>query len=114
MHRVALYGHGSSRMTARDLVSRVREHGARIALVEGKLAIIGRSCVPDDLAAAVRARVGEVKALLLEQADPLGSHTFTQRGSLCSRCKRIGRVAVVAGALTCTHCVVAAAEALFR
>ncbi|MHB1770096.1 MAG: hypothetical protein ACYCPH_03440 [Minisyncoccota bacterium] len=48
----------------------------------------------------------------LRERFALGEHAFTRGGKLCSRCRGLGRVAVVGGDLVCTFCVVSEAERL--
>jgi hypothetical protein len=64
-----------------------------------------------DLAAGIATHKLEIVAALRERGA-LAEHSSTRGGKVCSRCRRLDRVAVIGGDLVCTFCVVAEAERL--
>ena len=102
-------------MTPVEIIERIRAHDGEVRLEpDGQtLALIRRHRIPDDLAAEARSHAQELRSLLLA-VSTLGEHAFTEHGYLCRRCNGIARVAVIAGEIVCTFCVVAEAKRIAR
>jgi hypothetical protein len=92
-----------------DLLRRVRAAGADIVLRETDLAVVHVNRLDDETVGALRTHVRELRRAILR-----GRYPFTSGGKLCSRCRGLGRVAVISGDLVCDYCVVAEAQRLAR
>ena len=97
--------------TARVIIKRARMLGVKLRPDGEMLRYRGRRCAVVEILQGLTAHKPELIALLRER-DPIAGHAFTNHGYLCRCCKRLGRVAVIGGEITCTFCVVAEAERL--
>ncbi len=98
-------------MTAAELLYRANERGVTLSVQGGSILARGQEEAIGALKPEIAAHKLEIIALLHER-DSLAGRDFTDHGYLCRRCKRIARVAVIGGEITCTFCVLAEAERL--
>lgn len=97
--------------TARVIIERARMLGVKLRPDGEMLRYRGQRCAVAEILQDLAVHKPQLIALL-RQRDPLVGTAFTNHGYLCRRCKRLGRVAVIGGEITCTFCVLAEAERL--
>lgn len=94
-------------MLVDDLLRRVRAAGADIVLRGNDVAVVHAKRLDYETVRALRTHVRDLRKAVL-----LGGYPFTSGGKLCSRCRGLGRVAVISGDLVCEYCVVSEAQRL--
>lgn len=99
--------------SARVIIERARMLGVELRPEGETLRYRGQRHAVAEILQDLAAHKRELIALLRAR-DPLTGPAFTNHGYLCRRCKRLGRVAVIGGEITCTFCILAEAERLAR